>query len=307
VADEEEQKPNKINTPCKFCIFAKFSGKTQTGCKMNRIEPFTKLGHVLEATDPDDGKEFFIIDGRFCNAYQEAGGQFAKTFKPEDWAKTMRQMLRLRLAVLVVMENGVSLQSLEPTIESLKKQTLLPHQVVFINNQSTIKPSEFHAKLFKQIGNDLTWRINQICERLKDGNFVTTERAIDLAMATVTGTYYTVIRPGFVLPPSFVNDLDVAMNDNMERFSLLLPDAAGNCLTVQTEMHKHPQINGNAKQTYEQEDGTPLTLTSVVEKLVRYAEIEKRQDMVRTASEICPSLKSQASTSSSRATTTNDG
>jgi len=286
VADEP-QELQKIHTSCKDCIFAKYEEKTQMGCKLGRVEAFTTLGNTLEAED--DERQFFLINGRYCNAYQPETGDFAKAFKPEDWATTMRKMLQLRLSVLVVMEDGTDPQILEPTIEALLSQTLVPHQVVFINNQTAVKPAELHSRLFKQLGNTMTWRINQIFERTKEQKFVSPERAIDLAIPSVVGSYYTVIRPGTKLPQTFVKDLDVALNDKMERFSLLLPTPAGNGLTVQTDMHKHPQINGNVPSVYEL-DGKNVLLNTVVEKLQHYAKLEDRQYMIRSVTDICQNL-----------------
>ena len=268
----------QVHTPCKNCIFAVYKEKTQTGCKLGRTAKFQAAGNLVEAEDTE--KEFFIVNGRYCNAFQDPNSKFAKNFKPEDWVATMRKGIQLRLSVLVVLENAQHYHDLDITAESLKNQTLPPHQVIFVNNQKTIRPSEFHARLFKLLGNSITWRINQICEPNASKG-----RAIDHAMTNVDGAFYTVIEPGFALPPDFIRELDVSLNDNMERFSLLLPHE-GNCLTVQTSLHKHPFINGHIAIEY---DGK--VMTDVAEKIAFYAEMEEKSYMIRGVTEICHCLR----------------
>ena len=277
----------RIHTPCKTCIFAKYNGDTQTGCGLGRIQPFREQGSVLEAEDEE--KKFYIINGRLCNGFNEPGGEFAKTFAQEDWVETAKKLLKLRLAIIVVIEEGHDLQMLTPTIESIMGQSLKPKQVIFVNNQKTIRAPEIQTKLWKIIGNSLTWRINAIVERGAGDSFVSVPRAIDHTINSVQSAYYSVFKPGFYIPTSFVEDLNVALNEKMERFSLLLPQPDGNGLTVQTEMHKNSQINGNMPMVYETPDGEKL-LTTVEEKICNYATLQEKLYLVKKAKEVCPRL-----------------
>ncbi len=283
-----EQEIQELHTSCKNCIFATFDGKVQTDCKLGRIAAFQKLDNLVEAED--DEKQFFIVNGRYCNAHQPQSGDFAKAFKPEDWVSTMKKMLALRLSILVVLEDGVDPQMLEPTCEAIKAQTLKPHQVIFVNNQSAVRPSEFHAKLFKQLSNEVTWRLNHVFEKGAEGKAVAPGRAIDHAMVGVTGSYYATIKPGFAPYADFVLDIHKALNEHMERFSVLLPKEDGNGLVVQSDLHRHSQINGNVPMFYETEDGKRVSLDTVVEKLQHYAELEERGYMIRKVVDICRNL-----------------
>jgi hypothetical protein len=57
-------------TSCKKCIFAVYEGKTQTGCKFDRIDKYSKQNKVIEAYD--DESEFYVIKD-FCNHYMSEG------------------------------------------------------------------------------------------------------------------------------------------------------------------------------------------------------------------------------------------
>jgi hypothetical protein len=56
------QQQDKVKTSCKECVLAQYNseGKTQTGCKANRISGFMNNGVVIEAYDDD--KEFYVIN-----------------------------------------------------------------------------------------------------------------------------------------------------------------------------------------------------------------------------------------------------
>lgn len=55
-------------TSCKECVFAIYSGNTQTECMADRISKFKP--YVVEAYD--DEKEFFVID-KICNLFRPSG------------------------------------------------------------------------------------------------------------------------------------------------------------------------------------------------------------------------------------------
>lgn len=57
------QSVDKFQTPCKFCTFAQFEGKTQTGCLANRLD---SQDH-FEAYDEE--AEFCVVNG-LCTTYR---------------------------------------------------------------------------------------------------------------------------------------------------------------------------------------------------------------------------------------------
>jgi hypothetical protein len=57
---------DSFETPCKFCVFAQWEDKEQTGCAAGRLELF-KPENVVEATDNEF--DFFVIK-EFCNSYR---------------------------------------------------------------------------------------------------------------------------------------------------------------------------------------------------------------------------------------------
>ena len=64
MTSEQSDIANKIVTSCQHCVFSIQEGKTQVGCKWNRLEQTS----YIEAYN-DDG-EFYVIDG-ICNLRRE--------------------------------------------------------------------------------------------------------------------------------------------------------------------------------------------------------------------------------------------
>lgn len=56
----------KLQTSCKNCTFAVYTGNTQTGCAADRINKFDK-SDIIEAYDNE--KEFYVVN-KFCNLYR---------------------------------------------------------------------------------------------------------------------------------------------------------------------------------------------------------------------------------------------
>lgn len=60
---------NPVHTSCKKCVFAEYNSITQTGCKLNYLDKYTKLTNVIEVYDDD--LEFFVINDKKCIGYRE--------------------------------------------------------------------------------------------------------------------------------------------------------------------------------------------------------------------------------------------
>lgn len=56
-------------TACKNCVFAVWTGDTQTGCSLGRVEAFFGRGEAFEAYDKE--KEFYVVKG-ICNTVRDS-------------------------------------------------------------------------------------------------------------------------------------------------------------------------------------------------------------------------------------------
>lgn len=267
----------KIHTSCKNCVFAVYNEGTitQSDCKLNRLESFKQQNtEVLEVYDAE--KEFYVINGRVCNTFRDKNSKWAGKHEGKEIA-TVKEEIKLKMTVMVNIVNG----DIEKTAESIKNQTVKPEMVLFINNQDNIKPSEIHSKLWKTLGNEVTWRITRILER-NNGEHPRKERAVDVAFGQAKGTFYTLLDTGDILPSNFIESVDRALNEKLMQFVMLKPKK-GIGLVVSNQVHLI--IDGNAPVLRDSN-----AIDNIEAKVKLLAEDNEQPYLIKSVEEICPNL-----------------
>lgn len=278
--EPEKVKVDAVHTSCRDCIFAIYKDKTQTGCQMGRIEPFDQQGAIIGIKD--DEKEFFIINKRKCNAFQKQGGDFARNFQQADWVNVAKKMLAVRVSFFVLIYDAAKLME---TVDCILSQVRKPFQTFFVNLQKEEPTPDIHVKLLEKIGNAITWRMVSVVD-MKAGE----DNIIDSVHHYVNAPYFSIFRAGETIPASFIEDINVSLNEKMERFNLLEPNKDGKGLTIQTEAFRHPQVRGNAEMVIEEPGKEVIHISNIVDKLRYYAEVESNPFMIKKVSDVCPSL-----------------
>lgn len=278
----------KIHTACKDCIFAQYEDKTQTGCSFGRIEKFRNTGvEVIEVYDDD--KEFFVIDGRTCNAYTNKNYKFYKENKDKKLnalIELVQQQIELRLSVVVMI---ISEDNIDKTIFSLLNQDMKPNQVLFVFNCHTILPQDIHPKLLELIGNRFTWRMCNIVERNDVGGLVSPERALDIIINQIKGNYFTLLKSGQELPKDFIYSINHSLNEEVKQFIMLKENTNGVGLTIQTNVYKHPMVNGNVPAIGPDENGNEIPPTAF-QRIIKFANETGHESFIKEVGEICSSL-----------------
>lgn len=276
---------DEVHQPCKNCTFAVYDGKTQTGCVLGRTDQFRRLGNLVEAEDEE--RQFFIVNGRICSAFNEAQSEFFRTTTDENRVEAIYRLLSTRLTLVVVASQDTRLADIEKSARDVVAQEMKPHEVVFINNLCRVAPAAIRDAVWKIIETAVPYSIHKIVET-KDGKAVSTERAVDLAAPRISGSYFSVFSAGAAIPKEFVKQIDHDLNVRMERFALLTP-AGGEGLTVQTSMFKWPMINGNAKAVFN-EGGGDVVLNSYEEKIAHYAAHQNKPWLHKKVTDVCPAV-----------------
>lgn len=265
---------NPIHTPCRNCVFAQYDGITQTGCKLGRIKKFNEVAEVVEATDNE--KDFYIINGRKCNAFRDSLSKWAVVNKGRELEQIGTE-LRIKAAILVKVGPDI-----EKTIDSLINQQLQPVLVVFINNQHSLTPAQLNAKLWNLIENKLTWRI------FKPTSIVSDDYAIDLVVAGIKSDYTTVLESGQELPFNFIANLDKIVNEDLNRPCMIRPNKNGIGYTFRTGISH--MYGGNAEMASCLDECNTISLKSLADKIEFIAKEQNQESMIWEASQVCPSL-----------------
>lgn len=298
IAAEELNPPafEKVHTACKKCYFAEYEGDTQTGCKLGRIEKYREWDPncIVEAFDIENHKHdnFYVVNGKFCNAMRKRDSKWAVEHQ-DDAVEKVREEIKLKMAVIVYVGEGADIEAVQKTAESLKNQTLKPNRVLFINNQDSIHPGVLNASIWKVLGNSVTWRINGTDERIEKRR-VSKERAIDIAVTALpcaaadgriaadSPTYIAVFNPGHVVPATFIDRIDMELNDKLNPFRFLSPLEDGNGLVSQIWLWRH---FGGYDAWVNPENNE--TITDIVEKAVEMSKANEASNLVRSVKEIC--------------------
>lgn len=302
---QQEEIIKKTHTSCRDCVFASYDTFAhQTGCQLNRIEKWRTQSpdSVVDTYDFRDvdgvsvTKNFFVINGKLCNTHRNVNSRWAGEYQGEAAKIRVMEECKLKVAMLVYLGEGLTVDELRKTTEGIKGQILLPFQVFFVNNQAEIPPGKINAIAMEVLGNDTTWRINTILQRNDDESRVSRECSLDYVANSLSNpattrkpcaTYYAVVNAGFVLPPDFLASLDHAVNVELDPFRLLSPLPDGNCLVVQVFFHLHPKVGG-WDTWYPEEGGEPIS--DIVEKMKILAEEHGAPHILVPVELICPSL-----------------
>lgn len=279
---QEEQRGPLYQTSCKDCVFALYKANTQVGCTFDRVEKFKKIGvEVLDCYD--DQKEFFVISS-VCTLHKHKKSPWAKSHPGRERRRLARQEIEARITVVLVLDQEHDLDSLKLSLDSLKAQDLPPARVIVSLNRDGVQAEEVLPHLLPD------WVVQTIQERQKDGSRISRGRCIDLAVADNASTYYTVFRPGTVIPRLFLREIDRYINDELGKFVLLLPTATGEAYVVHQHMHRYVGGHTEAEITDPDSSEHGQRVDSVVQKIQFVAKRSNTERLVKRVEEVCPSI-----------------
>lgn len=159
---------NKIHTPCKECVFAKYQDNTQIDCALNYISKYkTKDIEVLEAYD--DHKEFYIINGKKCIGYRENKwfDKFdLKDSSIEDKIKKFHELNALDYLLVLDLKN-ISLEELKNLLEQISTLSIKPQKLIIVRYADNTKfPYDTLKNLLDKHIKGYKWKIQTILDQL---------------------------------------------------------------------------------------------------------------------------------------------
>ena len=158
---------NKIHTPCKNCVFAKYENQTQIGCALNYIDKYkNKNVTILEAYDNE--KEFYIINGKKCMGYRE--NKWFKQFDMEHsdiGSKVDKYHATNHLDYLIVIDlKKINITELDSILQQISEASIQPKKVIiirYIDNEKSFEYSILET-LFNKYNVSYIWRIQTILD-----------------------------------------------------------------------------------------------------------------------------------------------
>lgn len=197
-------------TICKTCVFAKFDGKTQTGCNLKRLHTFSINGaSLLEAYDED--KNFFVIEGRYCNA-----------FRPTDvWNKpnpieAVRDEIRVRPTVFIYTPKNSNYIS---TLESCFHSEILPAKIVIVLHANHIVMDVIPILKEKCEKHNIEWMVQEVYDP-----DLSPVNSVDLVVRKEPlNTFGCILKAGKSLDNTLFTKFDHAINDDLKQIIVCKP------------------------------------------------------------------------------------
>lgn len=289
-----------VVSTCNNCVFAKYDAdQVQVGCKAGRLEQFIQQGVTVrkswdspadwsgDGPPPRIGKEFYLIE-RACNLSRPHDSEWANETPQEEWLSKARAEVTTRFHAVMYAPNGTSTEEVLKTVRSLAGQTPNPAVTVVITGTAP-RPSEVMAALKKEFGRGLNWNVRLQAERLRDGNPVGRGRAIDSVVNELRPSdaqFYGVFDAGSEVPPGLLAEIDVALNDQLERFVLLIQSEGLPGIGPVVSVRHHHYLGGNAEAERELSHGQVIRCDSIEEKTSLL--VPETGGLVRTIGEFCP-------------------
>ena len=184
-------------------------------------------------------------------------------------------------AVINITSND--LEKTKITIKSLSEQEIQFSEVIFCIS-SKVKPSEIMT-IIKDLNCKFRWNIKEILD-----DYWTGARAINISVQKSRSTYFSIFYDGFIIPKTFVKEIDTAICDEMKRFIILEPiDSTGNCSTFQT--YAFNALRGNEEASVEDESN--IQANTFFEKITYIATKQGLMHLIKKCEDICPCTKNQ--------------
>ena len=228
---------NQLTTSCRDCVFANYIGKTQTDCKLGRIEKFKKKGiDIIEAEDLEEN-EFYVVEA-WCNYYREKKWQEDVENHVDDLQAQVKREAVFPVGFIVLFDKTHTLDQLEYTVSSINNMEGEASYVV-VANSSKLDDVDVITKvqeLFED--SEIDYKITRIMdEEYEEGQI------IDAAFANVGNSYYCVLKSGDGTDKDIISLIDNQTNTELEPVVYIKGENGISNSVIQSTMHKF--LNGN--------------------------------------------------------------
>jgi len=227
---------NQLTTACKDCVFANYIGKTQTDCKLGRIEKFRQKGvDIIEAEDLEEN-EFFVVES-WCNYYRDE--EWVKNLNSDidDLSAQVKKEAVFPVGFIVLFNENNTTEQLETTISSIKDMEEVAYAVVV--NSSNLDDIDVITKvqeLFED--SEIDFKITKIMDSAFNQSQI-----IDVAFPNISNSYYYLLESGDLPVKDVVSLIDRQTNTELEPVVYIKGDKGISGTVIQSTMHKF--LNGN--------------------------------------------------------------
>jgi hypothetical protein len=268
-----------VHTSCQGCGWARQEGNTQVECELGHLEGWRQEGgRVVEAYCGEDN--FYILDGCACPDKRLA--DWFRGLSLEEARDKLEKEHRVRLKIFVQTSPVTELHELTATLGSIGRQTRPVQEVVILDGKRTAARYSGADLLDYLQEQTYPWRIHRPLGEPYPG------RDIDDCVKGDRSLFYAVVRAGFRLPETLVEELDEAIWARRLKFLHLLPRSDGNGEIIHT--YAHNLLGGNRPAQSTPDYGEVRLANSIGEKIRVIAEDQNKLTLIREVGDVLPSM-----------------
>lgn len=219
-------------TSCKDCYFAEYlqSGQIQNGCRLGRLQRFQSHGGIEQVNEDD---YIFYKVKRYCTTLRSK--KWAEQFF--DPIEQVKREISLKHSIVGIYKEENDLEQLLQFVNSCLEQTHLPLEIVVLNEagmKSAIQISKFWDSV--NLPDNVTFKNIYIMDFKND------KEAITELVGKIAGTFFSLFQLPYYIPPNFIKDLNVSINERLERW-IMLTNETFDGFTFQTKIFN--RLKGN--------------------------------------------------------------
>jgi hypothetical protein len=242
---EKKQQPlliSRVHTPCKECVFAKYDGNTQIDCSIGKLQQYRDAGITIHEVEDDFGKEFFLVDGRFCMCFRNE--EVMKNHPHETWTDVVKKQNVIPYHLILIVEKEDTLEDVQRVLRQLKFQHVKPKFITLINKQYTAYSENPDKYILPSL----------LLKAVQDIDFIAISRMRNIYDDTLSDRYlidivfdnsknlplpfYVVFQIKFGIPKNFTKEFNEAIFDKMLQIGFSRPIDDINGMIVNNTAHK---------------------------------------------------------------------
>ena len=285
-----------LATECYNCYFKEmsFDNTEQVGCQLYSCKHGLKIDRIglfqLAGTSVHKENGSYVIDKRLCNAFRPETVVQAWLDKGLIPLEQVKKEIQTTFDIVILTNKETKLLDINRTMSDINGQLLMPKSVrvaVFNNPNMVVGISKIMQECLPK---EVSYYIDHTLLPFSDDEQTNRLATIDYSTDKCVSNYYVLFNADFRIPLNVLSCIDKELNENMNRFCLLLPYTAVrdelDGLTVNTKFHR--QVGGNKLIKLEEYEDGAMTGDEIIEKAKFLAKLTNNQSMIQEVQNICP-------------------
>ena len=246
-----------LGTSCRDCVFAKYNTfGVQDDCEFDRLEKFAQTTPLLlihdgyapedieallanpEAEDvmkPEDSKEYFYVTERICSRCVATSPEI-ESQSLDEHIKGAKERSRVKIAFIVCIDSHTKLEEVRDTLFAIDHQSFPCQRIALvISRNAALKPPAL-MEVLKSLQGEMEWSVELL--QKDSAPFMEKVDAAANKLDPSECNYYAAFRAGQWVDRRFIEAVDYALNEQMDRFLAIDSRGSVGGFLVQVKIHQ---------------------------------------------------------------------